>query len=368
MLSYFDWNDYADLLADALAGRGIGQGDVIALTCRNRMEWAVVAIAASKLDAPLLSLSPDLSVPALRDRLIAGRASAFIAGDCDPAAIAPAISGLPLALRATMDAPHVAFYNFWDLFGPAAPPRFGRAQPSQIAWTQGTRGQPQAVAIPPRRTAPASISRPPMPEHGCSLVTVPPHRIWHATQFWAALSAGRAIALVRHFNPFEVLQVIERRGVTHWSGLPEHFQRLSTLPAHLFGGAARGTLKEVVVGGAACSPPLKAWIMATFGPIVGEAYGSTETGLIALMPADRQGDRPDSCGRPTRGVIIEIRDAQGSRLPPNAIGEIWARTPRSLEADFISSRGLVSRRDEAGFVATGDSGRLDEDGYLYLAR
>src|SRR5215510_375365 len=68
-LTYGEWNDYADLLADALAGRGLGLDDVIAVCCRNRIEWAVIALACAKLDARLLSLDPDLPSAILRERL-----------------------------------------------------------------------------------------------------------------------------------------------------------------------------------------------------------------------------------------------------------------------------------------------------------
>ncbi len=363
VLSYFDWNDYADLLADALAGRGLGAGDGVALVCRNRLEWAVAALAAAKIDAHLLPLAPDIAQSELRERLIAGRASAIIIGDCDPSHFSEALHGLPLALRASMDVEHPGFFSFWDLFGPVAQPRFGRVQPSLVAWTAGTRGSPQAVAIPHRRAAPASISRAPQPDHGCSLITVPLHRTWAGVQFWAALNSGRAISLMRQFDPAEAITAIAGRRITHWSALPESFQRLSE---HGVTPSQVSSLEEVVVGGAAVSPPLKSWIMATFGDIVSEAYGSTEAGLISFMPAHRMDDRPGSCGRAVRGSMIEIRDANGLRLPPGAVGEIWARTPRTLEADYISHPDIRSRRDGQGFVATGDSGRLDADGFLYI--
>ena len=62
MLTYREWNEYADMLADAFASRGIGADDVVAVRCRNRLEWAVIALACSKLDARLLTLDPDLQI------------------------------------------------------------------------------------------------------------------------------------------------------------------------------------------------------------------------------------------------------------------------------------------------------------------
>jgi fatty-acyl-CoA synthase len=365
VLTYRDWNEYADMLADAFAGRGLREGDVLAVRCRNRIEWAVIALACAKIDARLLTLDPDLTTSGLRERIIASGASAVIVGDMAPVRIAPALDGMLLKLRATMDGAYPGFYNFWDLFPPVAQPRFGRAQPSLIAWTAGKTGRPLPVGVPPRRAAPASMSRPPVPETGVSLMTVPMHKVWGPVQFWNALVAGRAVALMRSFDPVATLKIIARRRVTHWSALPETFLELRRLGTTRVRAADTSSLQEVTIGGAPGPWTLKAWLADVFGSIVSEAYGATETGLIATMPIDMQVTRPGSCGRPIRGVSVDVRDAQGHSLPPGAIGEIWARTPRSLECDlsFTSPR---TRRDNDGYIATGDAGRVDADGFIYL--
>jgi long-chain acyl-CoA synthetase len=262
-----------------------------------------------------------------------------------------------------MDAVYPGFYNFWDLFPPVAQPRFGRVQPSVMAWTPGAVGG--YVSLPRRRAAPASISRPPAPDEGVSLITVPLHRSWGGTQFWAALTAGREIAFMRAFNAVEALEMIRTRRVTHWCAYPETFLELRR---HADRIAADGTssLKEVTIGGAAAPWMLKSWLIDVFGPIVSEAYGSAQAGYIATLPAESFAAKRGSCGRPVRGAAVEIRDAKGQRLPPGMVGEIWVRTARTLECE-IGGEAQPVRRDEQGFVATFDSGHLDQEGFLYLA-
>jgi len=362
-LSYREWNEYADMLADAFAGRGLGMDDVVAVRCRNRIEWAVIALACAKIDARLLTLDPDLPNAAIRQRLIAGRADAIVVGDVAPVRIAPALDGLTFRLRTSMDAAYPGFYNFWDLFPPVAQPRFGRVQPSLLAFTPGVGDG--IVALPRRRAAPASISRPAVPESGVSLITVPMHRTWGCTQFWQALTAGRAIAFMRAFNAAEALETIRARGVSHWCALPETFLELKRHTGDDVGKADLSTLKEVVVGGAHAPWALKTWLAEQFGPIVSEAYGSTQAGVISTLPAECFVAKRGSCGRPIRGAAVEIRDAHGQRLPAGAVGEIWVRTPRTLECELAGEARQV-RRDEQGFVATGDAGRVDHEGFLYL--
>lgn len=362
-LTYSDWNEYSDMLADAFASRGLGADDVIAISCRNRIEWAVIALAAAKTDARVLTLDPDLPAEALRGRIIASHASAVIVGDADPALLAAALAGIPLRLRATMDVAAPGFCGFFDLFPPAAPARFSRAQPAVVSWTPGETGRPRAVTLPRRLAAPASLARPAMPERGCSLLTVPLHRAWGPVQFWAALATGRAITFMRCFEPMLAVRTIEQRRITHWSGYPSALRQVAALPEEVLRAHDLSSMRDLTVGGAQVEWRLKAQLTAIFGPIVSEAYGATETGLIALMPAERQTERPGSCGRPLKGVMVEIRDGSGRRLPRNTTGEIWARTPRSLTCEPASSS---IRCDANGFVATADLGRLDDDGYLYI--
>jgi len=364
-LTYHEWNEYADMLAEALAGRGLGLNDVVAVRCRNRIEWAVIAMACSKIGARLLTLDAQLTPRTLRERLIESHAGAFIVGDVEPARIAPALEGLPLRLRATMDHASPGFFNFWDLFPPIARPRFGAAQPSLLAWTSGATGRALPIGLPPRRAAPASISRSPAPETGTSLITVPMHRVWGPVQFWAALIAGRSIALSHSHDASGALDMISRRQITHWSAMPETFDELRKLGAEAVRQAHTSSLRELVIGGAPAATDLKEWLAGLFGPILSEAYGSTETGLISTIQVAHQTDKPGSCGRPIRGVSVEIRDSSGRRLPAGAAGEIWARTPQTIECDLPLFARLV-RRDEDGFIATGDVGRVDDDGFIYI--
>src|SRR5690606_1071096 len=135
---------------------------------------------------------------------------------------------------------------------------------------------------------------------------------------------GRAVTFMRSFEPKRALRMIERLRITHWCAYPGELRQLAALPNEALHAHRLSSMRDLTVGGAQVEWQLKAKLAAIFGPIVSEAYGATETGLIALMPAERQTDRPGSCGRPLKGVMVEIRDGYGRPLPRNATGEIWA--------------------------------------------
>jgi long-chain acyl-CoA synthetase len=365
-LTWRDWNDYADLIADALAGRRLGARDVIAVRCRNRVEWAVIACAAAKIDAAILALAPDMPVEQVRAALIASEAAALICDDDQPALLRPAIAGLPLRLCATLDVLTPGFFNFWDLVPPVAQPRFARSQPRLIALTSGAGGAPAGVAIPHQAAMPALLSPPPVADDGAQLITLSLHRSWAQQQMWDALADGRRSVLVRTFDAAVVLATLTSERITRWCATPAAFAALAALPAATIAAADLSSLQELAMGGAPGAAALKDWVARVFGPILTEVYGATETGPIAAMPATAGNARPGSCGRPQRGVMVEIRDATGRPLPPNCNGQIWARTRRSLEADLLPGPIASRQRDEAGFVATGDAGHVDEDGFLFV--
>lgn len=100
---------------------------------------------------------------------------------------------------------------------------------------------------------------------------MPLHRVCGPVQFWAALAAGRTIALMRAFDPAVALAAIGQRRITHWSALPETFLELRRLGEAAVRAANVSSLQELVVGAAATPWPLKTWLADVFGPIVGEA-------------------------------------------------------------------------------------------------
>lgn len=365
VLTYRQWNDYADQLADSLLDASLVAGDIVALRARTRMEWLVVACAAAKIDAILLPIDPAQPPTETRRVLIEAGASALICDDAAPDLLSPHLMGLSFKLRASIDTPAVGFRNLWDMFPAVARPRFARSQPATITYTLRSSRTLRAVRIPQRLIALASVSKTPTPDDGVSLITLGAHHAYASQQIWQALAAGRRIVLLPHYEPQAALRAIELGGVTQWMDFANAFEALTRLSRERIAKFDLSSLRSISVGGGGAPGPLKAWLIDAFGPIVTQSFGLPETGLIARLPAEAA-PRPGTCGRPTTGVVVEIRNPAGHRLPPNAIGEVWARTPDSIERRLIGVRDDEAVLDENDFVRTGVSGRMDEDGFLFL--
>jgi long-chain acyl-CoA synthetase len=120
------------------------------------------------------------------------------------------------------------------------------------------------------------------------------------------------------------------------------------------------------VGAAPVPYSLKEWIIAHFGPVLGEGYGATETGMLTALAPEMQTLKPGSSGLPHAHVHIAIRDDRGEDLPAGEEGEIWVKTPMVIKG-YLNAQPLDGDTlDARGYFRTGDVGRLDADGYLFI--
>ena len=88
--------------------------------------------------------------------------------------------------------------------------------------------------------------------------------------------------------------------------------------------------------------------------------------MLTTLSPEMQRLKPGSSGQPYRHVAIAIRNGDGEALPAGAEGEIWVRTPVVI-GQYLNGAPLgPDTLDADGFFRTGDVGRLDEDGYLFI--
>jgi acyl-CoA synthetase (AMP-forming)/AMP-acid ligase II len=109
--------------------------------------------------------------------------------------------------------------------------------------------------------------------------------------------------------------------------------------------------------------------VARFGPVLRPVYGMSEATFIAAYPNLEHDpafpERLGSCGRPYPGVRVEIRDGNGTVVGPGEIGEVWV-SAALMTSGYWGQAELTSRTIVDGWLRTGDLGRVDADGYLFL--
>jgi long-chain acyl-CoA synthetase len=380
VLTWRDWNDAADRLAEGLAARGLETGDILVTRMQIRAEWPIASAAAGKLGLRLLGLNWRLTPTETQYVLANSGAHAIICDDPDPAAIAPALAGLPIKLAASIDAPADGFANFTDLTAKAPDtPRLAAGNPPLILYTSGTTGLPKGVVMggpdigddPEARRRLAEYqqsvagSRAPDP-NAVVLVTLPMHHGAGPGTIWGATAHGSKMVMLRRFDPEAVLDLIQQHKVTNWSGVPTMYKRIAGLPPAALARYDVSSVRWLSVGAAPVPYSLKEWILGYFGEVLSEGYGATEVGMMTALSPDMQRRKPGSSGLPHRHVHFSIRGGDGRELAAGEEGEIWVKTPVVIRQYLNAAPLGPDTLDAEGYFRTGDIGRLDEEGYLFI--
>jgi fatty-acyl-CoA synthase len=168
----------------------------------------------------------------------------------------------------------------------------------------------------------------------------------------------------RGWTPEKMADTVDDWGVTHTVVFPSMMEPF--LHADAQSEIGFGTVRFMLTGGENTPPATLARFRRRWSHItVALAYGSTESGLPTMI-FDGEIDRhPGSVGRVTMGHTVRIQDGDGKALGVGEIGEIWVASPGTV-AGYWNAPEVNAEVVRDGWLNTGDLGRFDEDGYLYL--
>ncbi len=372
-MTYGEWNDRSDRVAEALADLGLTEGDRLGMRFRLSFEWFVVQRALQKLGVTQVAvnwrLTPDEAVYILRDSGARGLACNDV--DASPWA------GHDVGILVTVGNPvgENVGHRYEDLVATDAPtPRFGPLRPSLVLYTSGTTGAPKGV--PPLDLTGADFERlarygasvggvPPHPHNAVVLMSLPVHHGAGAAAATGACATGGTAVLLDPYDPEEALRLIDRHKVQLWIGVPTMLLRIQALPEEVVARYDLSSIEALTVGAAPVPQSLKQWIIQHFGAVLWEGYGTSESGMISFMRPEDQLAKPGSSGRPYDGVEIAIVDDEWNPLPAGETGEIAVNTPTVLRG-YLGREPLGDDVVRDGFYRTGDVGHVDEDGFLFI--
>ncbi|NIB41466.1 acyl-CoA synthetase [Pseudomaricurvus alkylphenolicus] len=195
-----------------------------------------------------------------------------------------------------------------------------------------------------------------------------PSPLYHALPIHHAMVAqnyGGTVLIIDKFDPETALKVIEKYGVTQSSWVPTMFIRLLKLSEEIRKSYDVSSMQAMVHGAAPCPISVKEKIIEWFGPVVYEAYASTEGFGSTSITSEEWLKHKGSVGKPILGPVHIVDEVTGESLPAGKVGAIYFENPRKVEY-LNDTEKTDSVKLKNGWATAGDIGYLDKDGYLYL--
>ncbi len=176
---------------------------------------------------------------------------------------------------------------------------------------------------------------------------------------------GNTTILTRQFDPAQVLELIEREGVTVFAGVPTMYQMLTQAPN--WSTANLSSLRFCTAGGAPLPVPLVEQYAREKGIRFKQGFGMTEfgPGLFAL-PAEDAIRKAGSIGRPNFFVDVRVVDENNQPVGPNEQGELLLKGPSGSSGYYNNPEASAAVKDAEGWFHTGDIVRYDENWYFYV--
>jgi long-chain acyl-CoA synthetase len=179
----------------------------------------------------------------------------------------------------------------------------------------------------------------------------------------ACLRAGGALYPLARFERQAVVTLIEEARLTVFIAVPFMFAMLAK--AHFRRPPDLGSLRVCVSASAPFPAALNTAFRDRFGFHVRQLYGSTETGSISVNLLADVSTTLESVGRPLPGVEVDVRGPDGRAVAPGEVGEVAVRSRWSISAYHDAPPALGTAFGD-GYFLTGDLGRTDAAGLLYL--
>ena len=364
----------ANRVSRALRSRGLVAGDAVASVVHNGHEHLELMLAAGQIGVLLVPVNWRLAPPEMQ-YIIRDSAAKMVVVDAGQAPALPADS-LP-AHRLVVSGPVPG----WEPYAELGSDEPGTTPPDRriggvMGYTSGTTGRPKGVrprlpdVEPEALIAGGYLSL--VEGYGISsrggvhLVCSPLYHAAPGGHALAFLHAGHTVVVQARFDPENVLRAVEEHRVTTVHMVPTHFHRLLRLPDEIRTKYDLSSLEAVIHAGAPCPVPLKHRMMEWLGPIVWEYLASTEGSVSRVSPQEWLA-RPGTVGRPPKGGIVRILDAQGRQVPAGEAGTIYFGTvgsPQPFEYHGDPEKTAASRHGDLATV--GDYGYQDDDGYVFL--
>jgi long-chain acyl-CoA synthetase len=375
--------------AAGFAAAGVRAGDAVALLLRNDFPFLEAGAGAALLGAYAVPLNwhfaraeidyvlqdCDAKVLVVHADLLRLVDPLLLRPERLKVIVVPTEPGLRKAYKlADADCEAPPELPLWDAWLSAYAPWQGApgTPVESVIYTSGTTGRPKGVKrLTPTPEQARRIEQMRAKVYGLQpgIRLIVPAPMYHAApNVFAArgMKVAERLVLMEKFDAEELLRLIETHRATTIVMVPTMFVRLLRLPKAVRERYDLSSLRAVYHAAAPCPPEVKSEMIAWWGPIINEWYGTTESSVVTWCDSAQWLAHRGTVGRPIDGARVEIVGEDGHVLPPGQAGEVYVGL--DFYPDFTFHKREEERRKigRNGLITGGDVGYLDEDGYLYI--
>lgn len=380
-LTFHDVNLSANRLVNALYSLGCGKGDRVAILLPNCIEYVLSEFGTMKAGMVVVPLNPRLS-PGEYEYIIDDSKSTAIIFDAeyirDVSRLLENRCSIQNYLCVGSSPERMLGFEETLMNHSAEEPEVTIEEEEDLGllkYTSGTTGKAKGVMLTHKNLRAVATNlladRLDLTEKDCLLATGP---LTHATGFYVLpfWIKGARIVIHRRFDVQIMLETIQREKVTHLFLVPTMIRMLVDYSD--IRNYDLDSLTQINYGASPISPELLKDAVKIFGHIFVQGYGVTEAPVTASLLRkehhvvdgnEEEVQRLASIGRELTNIEIKILDENGRDCKPGALGEIVIKSDTVMKGYWkLPEETKHTLKD--GWIYTGDIGRIDEKGFVYL--